>query len=142
MPRDRAAHLSAELETKLIYRLVHEWEEINCTYFKDILRKPIVRLSDTRRRLGQWIGEERTLEISRVLVLEHPWGEVLEVLKHEVVHQFIDERLAVDEPPHGPTFRSICEHLGIDGRASGMPLASDDARYCTAHNYWVDAGWR
>ena len=21
-------------------------------------------------------------------------------------------------------------------------LASDDARYCTAHNYWVDAGWR
>ena len=21
-------------------------------------------------------------------------------------------------------------------------LASDDARMCTAHNYWVDAGWR
>ncbi len=21
-------------------------------------------------------------------------------------------------------------------------LASDDSRYCTAHNYWVDAGWR
>ena len=21
-------------------------------------------------------------------------------------------------------------------------LASDDARFCTAHNYWVDAGWR
>ena len=27
----------------------------------------------------------------------------------------------------------------------GQPLyvlASDDARFCTAHNYWVDAGWR
>jgi hypothetical protein len=23
-----------------------------------------------------------------------------------------------------------------------MFLASDDARFCTAHNYWVDAGWR
>jgi hypothetical protein len=21
-------------------------------------------------------------------------------------------------------------------------LASDDARMCTAHNYWMDAGWR
>jgi hypothetical protein len=23
-----------------------------------------------------------------------------------------------------------------------MFLASDDERFCTAHNYWVDAGWR
>ena len=37
----------------------------------------------------------------------------------------------------------------LDGRiqpadvaAMVLFLASDDARYCTAHNYWVDAGWR
>jgi len=37
----------------------------------------------------------------------------------------------------------------LDGRiqpsdvaALALFLASDDARYCTAHNYWVDAGWR
>ncbi len=37
----------------------------------------------------------------------------------------------------------------LDGRiqpadiaAMAMFLASDDARFCTAHNYWVDAGWR
>ena len=37
----------------------------------------------------------------------------------------------------------------MDGRiqpydiaAMAMFLASDDARMCTAHNYWVDAGWR
>ena len=30
----------------------------------------------------------------------------------------------------------------IDIAAMAMFLASDDARYCTAHNYWVDAGWR
>ena len=37
----------------------------------------------------------------------------------------------------------------LDGRiqpadiaAMALFLASDDARYCTAHNYWVDAGWR
>ena len=37
----------------------------------------------------------------------------------------------------------------LDGRiqpadiaAMAMFLASDDARFCTGHNYWVDAGWR
>jgi NAD(P)-dependent dehydrogenase (short-subunit alcohol dehydrogenase family) len=26
--------------------------------------------------------------------------------------------------------------------AMALFLASDDARFCTSHNYWVDAGWR
>lgn len=37
----------------------------------------------------------------------------------------------------------------LDGRiqpddvaALALFLASDDARFCTAHNYWIDAGWR
>lgn len=30
----------------------------------------------------------------------------------------------------------------VDIAAMAMFLASDDARFCTAHNYWVDAGWR
>jgi len=29
-----------------------------------------------------------------------------------------------------------------DVAALALFLASDDARFCTAHNYWVDAGWR
>jgi len=126
MASNTTASLTAELETKLLRRLLHEWEAINYTYFKDVLRRPIFHLSETRTRLGQWVANERTLELSRALVLGRPWGEVLEVLKHEVVHQFVDECLAVDEPPHGPTFRSICERLGIDGTAAGMPKAASD----------------
>jgi NAD(P)-dependent dehydrogenase (short-subunit alcohol dehydrogenase family) len=29
-----------------------------------------------------------------------------------------------------------------DVAAMALFLASDDARFCSAHNYWVDAGWR
>lgn len=43
----------------------------------------------------------------------------------------------------------IVEQQCLDGRiqprdiaAMVMFLASDDARFCTGHNYWVDAGWR
>jgi hypothetical protein len=120
-PRPHAAELGAELELELLRRLAYEWEAINYTYFKDALRKPILRLSDTRVRLGQWHGELRSLEISRPLVLERPWVEVIEVLKHEVAHQFVDECLHVDETAHGPTFRGVCERLGIDARATGAP---------------------
>lgn len=45
--------------------------------------------------------------------------------------------------------REIVEAQCLEGRlepvdiaAMAMFLASDDARLCTAHNYWVDAGWR
>ncbi|QWC57870.1 SDR family oxidoreductase [Erythrobacter sp. 3-20A1M] len=30
----------------------------------------------------------------------------------------------------------------VDIAAMALFLASADARYCTGHNYWVDAGWR
>lgn len=30
----------------------------------------------------------------------------------------------------------------VDIAAMAMFLASDDARYCTGHEYWVDGGWR
>ncbi len=126
-PRDVAAELSTELEAKLLARLVGEWESINYTHFRDALRKPVLRLSDTRERLGQWHGELRSLEISRPLVLERSWMDVVEVLKHEVAHQFVDECLAVDEPPHGPVFRGVCERLGIDGRARTELVEPEDA---------------
>lgn len=124
--RPHAAELSAELEAKLLARLAAEWDSLNYTLFKDVLRRPVLRLSNTRERLGQWNGELRSLEISRPLVLEHPWVEVLEVLKHEVAHQFVDECLATEESAHGPVFQSVCERLGIDGRATARPRTDQE----------------
>jgi hypothetical protein len=77
-----------------------------------------LQLSNTRTRLGQWHGDLRSLEISRPLVLERPWAVVMEVLKHEVAHQYVDEILHADETAHGPTFVRVCERHGIDARAT------------------------
>ncbi len=121
--------LSVELERKLVHRLAAEWDSVNLTFFKGALRRPQLRVADTRARLGQWDGALRTIELSRELVLTRPWTEVVEVLKHEVAHQFVDECLAVDEPPHGPTFRGICERLGIQGDPR---MSVDDDREASA----------
>jgi hypothetical protein len=122
MQEHAGAVLGAELEAALIRALRREWDSINFSYFRNRLRAPLMLLSDAPRRLGQWTSLDRTIEISRRLVLSEPWGVVVEVLKHEVAHQYVDEVLAArDETAHGPAFRKVCVDLGIDATAVGLP---------------------
>jgi predicted SprT family Zn-dependent metalloprotease len=104
------------------------YADINATFFKNRLIRPTLELSDTTSRLGRWIRRERRLELARTLLVNYGWGAVVEVLKHEMAHQFVDEVLgAVDEGAHGPTFRKICEERGFDARAAGIPTPGDGA---------------
>ena len=117
-------HLTAQLERMLVRELVSEWRRVNAVHFKDALVAPALALVETRAQLGRWHGATRTLEISRPLVLAHPWGSVVEVLKHEMAHQYVDEVLKVkDESAHGSAFREVCARWGIDAAAAGVPEA-------------------
>src|SRR3954468_20419441 len=126
-----ARHLEAELEAALVRELTEQYRLLAHAYFKNALTLPLVALVDTRARLGLWIEATRTIELSRPLVLEQPWGVVVEVLKHEMAHQYVHEILEVfSETAHGPAFRETCERFGFDGAAAGMPQAapSDPSR--------------
>ena len=114
--------LSAELEAALLRELRASFEWENHARFRSRLAPPVFALSEAGARLGQWLLGTRTLELSRALVLERPWHEVLAVLQHEMAHQFVDEVLGVrDETAHGESFRRVCEERGIDARAAGAP---------------------
>jgi len=98
------------------------YDDLNGIHFKGRLRRPAIGLSGDSKQLGRWTYTTRTLEIARTLYLNHGWGAVVEVLKHEMAHQFVDEVLgALGEPAHGPEFRRVCEERAIDYRASGLP---------------------
>ncbi|XXY46364.1 DUF2786 domain-containing protein [Sorangium sp. So ce269] len=123
-PRETAARLSAELEAALVRELMGAYQTLNYTHFRRKLRSASIELSDAASRLGRWISEARAIEISRPLVMTQPWGVVIEVLKHEMAHQYVHEVLDVtDEAAHGPAFREVCARLGIDATAAGMPAA-------------------
>lgn len=112
--------LSSVLEAELIRRLAREFAWRNELHFGKKLRAPLLALSDATSRLGAWHRASRRLEISRTLVASRPWTEIVEVLKHEMAHQFVHEVLGVlDESAHGPTFARICRERGIDARAAG-----------------------
>jgi hypothetical protein len=124
--------LSPELEAALVRELRGGYRARNRDLFDDKLRPAVLVLGEHATRLGQWQRATRTLEISRRLVLERTWPEVMGVLEHEMAHQFVDEVLDVrDESPHGETFRRVCASRGIDARAAGGAVASaiaDDER--------------
>lgn len=116
--------LYTELEAGLVRELAREHEHLNWAHFKRRLSPVAFRLVETQV-LGRWVSAERTIEMSRALCLEQPWGVVVEVLKHEMAHQIVDEVMGIhDETAHGPAFRDVCARLGIDARASGMPAAT------------------
>jgi len=140
------------LEAALLRELAETWDEIAQNHFikmgtlegfpnppamgsgggpasapREVLRRPVMALSDHARRLGEWIRAQRTIAISRRLVVTQPWGVVREVLKHEIAHQYVDEVLRIhDESAHGPAFRRVCEAHGIDASATGTPAAGGE----------------
>jgi predicted SprT family Zn-dependent metalloprotease len=116
------SRLGVDLEAALLRALVHEWKHLNWSHFRERLTEPTFELLETGSDLGRWVLARRTILIARKLVLEHPWGVVIEVLKHEMAHQYVHEALGVvDETAHGPAFRAVCEKLGIDAAANGVP---------------------
>jgi hypothetical protein len=120
--------LSADLEAALLREVAEQYRHLALAYFKGNLRAPQFELVPSRARLGRWIPATRVIELSRPLVLEQPWGVVIEVLKHEMAHQYVGEVLGErGETAHGPRFRAVCTKLGIDAAASGMPVPQPGA---------------
>ncbi len=124
-PSTPRAALSLELQRLALRAVRATYDDLDHALFRASLRTPAFELSDAGGRLGRWIGATRTLELSRGLLVEHGWGVLVEVLKHEMAHQYVDEVLGVrDEVPHGPLYRRVCAERGIDARAAGAPRES------------------
>ena len=120
--------LSTTLEAALLRQLLGAWRTLNDSYFKSRLHAPTLALVEGAHKLGQWLAAERRIELQRAFVVDGTWGSVIEVLKHEMAHQFVTEALGDPDPtPHGPAFRAVCERHGIDASAAGIPEAPPNA---------------
>ncbi|MCB9587401.1 MAG: DUF2786 domain-containing protein [Polyangiaceae bacterium] len=123
----QAARLSAELERATLRALAQTYDSLNFEYFKGSLRRPTIAFADATSRLGSFVSVPRGIELSPKL-LHLGWGVAVEVLKHEMAHQFVIEVLGdPDGAAHGPTFRRVCEERGFDSAATGLPTAQADA---------------
>jgi hypothetical protein len=126
-PSAREPSAGAELDALLLTHALREvqkaYQSLNDTLFGGSLRPACLAWSENAAELGAWFAGSRALNLNAKLV-RGPWGALIEVLKHEMAHQFVSEVLAAeDDGPHGPVFRKVCEERGIDARGSGSPQA-------------------
>lgn len=101
--------------------LERHWLQVNRTVFKGQLRLPVFQIDESKTRHGFWNRQSRTLGIALQLLLNHSEAEILDVLKHEMAHQYADEVLGAHldstETPHGSAFRHATTLLGIQHHA-------------------------
>jgi hypothetical protein len=118
----RHGELTAELRTNLVRELANEWHALNDGLFRGTMKAPQILLVPGHHHLGRYEARDRALSISETFVLTQGWRAAVEVLKHEMAHQFVFEVLGIgDETAHGPAFRDVCDKRGIDPRAAGVP---------------------
>ena len=83
-------------EAALVRALAQAWSALNGSHFRGGLRPPAFTLTEGKR-LGAWQPATRTLSIGRRFALEQPWPAVVEVLKHEMAHQYVHEVLGITD---------------------------------------------
>ncbi len=112
-----------EWESGILHGLSCEWEKalwVLSPEYRKRMHPPLFSFQDMHKSWGSWSREKREISLSRDLVFHHSWDAVLEVLLHEVAHQFADEVfIAHSEPPHGPLFQKACCLLRANPKASG-----------------------
>ncbi len=94
-----------------VTQLEREYEHF-CFAYRSKLRRPVIRVNNEKSRWGQWDPVTRTLTLSQRLIETQPWAVVLEILKHEMAHQWVTEKDLSDEG-HGPLFRLACQRFGV-----------------------------
>ncbi len=110
-------HSRASTDTELKWfrlctrQLQLDYDQI-CYWYQLKLRRPLFEVKESLTFWGQWDPVTRKIAISKRFIEQQPWNVVLEVLKHEMAHQFVSEVLNSDEA-HGPLFHSACNKLGV-----------------------------
>ena len=104
-----------DYENAALKTISFQWEEYNRSIFGKSLRRPSFQFHEGRSRLGYWNLKHRVISLSRDILTSEPWYRIVAVLKHEMLHQFIEESMGADQvPPHGEIFQSMRKKFNIE----------------------------
>jgi len=106
-----------DLEVRWAIQLKREHEDI-CYQQRISLPSPMIAIVDGKNRLGYWTSHNQTISISRHLIKNNPWEIVMEILKHEMAHQYVSVYFN-DADVHGHGFQTACNILGVHPAFAG-----------------------
>jgi len=100
------------VEASLVKRLIREYDHINW-YYRLGMTPPVLRLMPAHSKYGEWDLNLREIRLSAELFMTKPWHIAVEVLKHEMAHQYVAEVLRSTDQ-HGEVFQHACEKLRVE----------------------------
>jgi hypothetical protein len=103
-------NLKIRLWTVQLYR---EYDNI-CFHFRLKLRKPVIVVKPLASHWGTWDPMTRVITINQVLVEKYTWASVIEVLKHEMAHQIVNEVYFIADHTHKDNFKRACALIGME----------------------------
>jgi len=103
----------SELQRRWVQQLYKEHQDITW-FYRVKLRPIIIQLSDMKTAWGRWDAFYRTITISTRLIESYSWDVVVEILKHEMAHQYVTEHFPESaSTAHGDDFKAACKRLGV-----------------------------
>jgi hypothetical protein len=100
-----------DIETRWAAQLCLEHEALAWRYGVS-LATPTINISSGESSLGLWNFKTNTISISSHLIKTQAWDIVLEVLKHEMAHQYVST-FYDNADIHGHYFKLACKKLGV-----------------------------
>ena len=120
MAKDTEYRLDAELQAAWNRKLYQWWNYYNEEYLAGVLSCPLITLIHSQTVLGRWYVAPRRIEIALEHLKNDPWFEVMETLRHEMAHQYVNDVLQFEaEKPHGSAFHYACRHLRCTPQSTG-----------------------
>jgi Protein of unknown function (DUF2786)/SprT-like family len=106
------------LERLWVAQLYKEHHDL-ASYHKVPLRPVVIKVDEMSSAWGTWDPFFRVISISKKLITGHSWDVVLEILKHEMAHQYVSECMGLSaDMSHGDPFKTACLKLGVSSWAA------------------------
>jgi hypothetical protein len=113
--RGSLGHLRVEWARQILYW----WKYYNSLYLHEALIAPLIDVGDSKTYLGRWRCDPPVITISYDHIVRDSWLTVLDTLRHEMAHQYVDQVIRPDgETAHGPAFRMACKRLRCSDNSS------------------------
>ncbi|CAG35223.1 DUF2786 domain-containing protein [Desulfotalea psychrophila] len=88
------------------------------------LETPCMEILSSDKKLGNWASATKTMGISKTLIEDYSWDVVIEILRHEMAHQYVSEVLKCTQVmPHGNEYQRACSILGVHPDYRGASTA-------------------
>lgn len=117
--------LTTGLQHAYLKYLSDLWWQNNQAYLQGRLQPPVFVLFEGKGKLGFWQKSTRSLGLNLNFLITSASHQVMDVLKHEMAHQYADEVLEAarhgESRPHGSAFAHACRLLDVASNARYRP---------------------